>query len=272
VEAVANWLTFGIDRQQDSYRTTPLCYVQGMLIQICQTSSYLWTTIIAFNLFMVVVKHKPMRSYELYYHVTIWIMVIVVTSLPLTTKSYGLGDQNYWCWIKNNNLMGNVWRFVTFYFPLYFCIALVIIMYMVIFRAIRKTFKSMPLKGGTNYSEKEKQRVKLILGRLKLYPIVFVILWIFPIINRIHNWVSHDEVFILFLMHVLTAPLAGFVNSIVYGLDPPMRERYAALLASKGLCVGCLGTQQSQQVAVDGEQIEDDDDSSGSGEVQEPFK
>jgi len=58
-----------------------------------------------------------------------------------------------------------------------------------------------------------------------------MLLYIFPTINRIQNWITNDEVFFLYVAHVLTAPLLGFVNAIVYGLDEDIRKRYKVRLA-----------------------------------------
>lgn len=53
-----------------------------------------------------------------------------------------------------------------------------------------------------------------------------MVLYICPTINRIYNWISNDDIFFLYLLQVLTAPLLGFVNSLVYGLDEDLRRKY----------------------------------------------
>jgi hypothetical protein len=53
-----------------------------------------------------------------------------------------------------------------------------------------------------------------------------MVLYILPTINRVYNWISNDDIFILYLGQVLTAPLLGFVNSLAYGLDEELRRKY----------------------------------------------
>jgi hypothetical protein len=55
--------------------------------------------------------------------------------------------------------------------------------------------------------------------RLARYPLIFILLWIFPIINRIENLIAGDDgVFFLVLMHTICISLQGTINSLAYFL------------------------------------------------------
>ncbi|TDH06719.1 hypothetical protein EPR50_G00116130 [Perca flavescens] len=55
---------------------------------------------------------------------------------------------------------------------------------------------------------------------LKWYPSVYLLVSIFPLINRLHNaFYPQDPSFSLTLLHVLSAPLHGLANAFVFGLD-----------------------------------------------------
>ncbi|XP_034417001.1 uncharacterized protein si:dkey-100n23.5 isoform X3 [Cyclopterus lumpus] len=55
---------------------------------------------------------------------------------------------------------------------------------------------------------------------LKWYPSVYLLVSIFPLINRLHNaFYPQDPSFPLTLLHVLSVPLHGLANAFVFGLD-----------------------------------------------------
>lgn len=79
----------------------------------------LWSLSIGFTLHMAFLKEDPRfslsrieeQAYK--YHVLNWGLPLVLTLLPLTTKSYG--DVGGWCWIQNDTNAAKAWRFVQFY-------------------------------------------------------------------------------------------------------------------------------------------------------------
>ncbi|MGH0131623.1 UNVERIFIED_CONTAM: hypothetical protein FKN15_047123 [Acipenser sinensis] len=55
---------------------------------------------------------------------------------------------------------------------------------------------------------------------LKWYPSVYLLVSLFPLINRLHNAFNPlQPVFSLTLLHVISAPLHGLANAFVFGLD-----------------------------------------------------
>jgi hypothetical protein len=67
-EAVFNLLTIIVYEQEEEL--SGLCYFQGLGTQLFQLSGFLWTTVISFNLYMVVVRHKSnLTQYEKPYHI-----------------------------------------------------------------------------------------------------------------------------------------------------------------------------------------------------------
>jgi len=255
-EATANLLTIFIYNKETEPVYDGVCFAQGMMLQFFQVAEFLWTTVIALNLCFVVVLHKRVRSFEKWYHIIVWSIVLIFAILPATTTSYGLGEQNYWCWITKDKVIGDVWRFIIFYIPLYLCIMLVIILYIIIWRTVYKTFKifnrtfikNNPSLGDSLLDEdsihskdnQEKERQHHLLNKLKAYPIIFLCMWIFPTINRIQNWIENTDIFALVLLQVLTAPLIGFVNSVVYGWTLEIRSRYRAMLSQTWCCKKCI--------------------------------
>eukprot|EP01095_Lingulamoeba_sp_RSL-Kostka_P000519 TRINITY_DN10801_c1_g2_i1.p1 TRINITY_DN10801_c1_g2~~TRINITY_DN10801_c1_g2_i1.p1 ORF type:complete len:189 (+),score=19.67 TRINITY_DN10801_c1_g2_i1:119-685(+) len=126
-----------------------------------------------------------------------------------------------------------MWRFTVFYIPLIFYLLYVIGMYFVIIIQTIIQKNSM-----INKSKTKKQRVKdlKILRRLIAYPIIFVLVWTPPLINRIYNWSTDDDHFILLLLQTITAPSQGFLNAIAYGFDDELRSKYRLLFSTYCSC------------------------------------
>ena len=60
------------------------------MLQFFETASFLWVTIIAVNLYVVVVKQfTDIGRLEKYYHAIVWGSSAVFTVVPMFTKSYG---------------------------------------------------------------------------------------------------------------------------------------------------------------------------------------
>lgn len=139
--------------------------------------------------------------------------------IPLIAGAYG--PAGVWCWIKKTGSALPL-RFVTFYVPLYIMIAIMIYLYTVVIRTVNDTMAA----GQNDIEDSDRKRATTALARLRLYPIIFMVLYIAPTINRIYNWISNDDIFVLYLGQVMTAPLLGFVNSLAYGLDEDLRRKY----------------------------------------------
>ena len=84
---------------------------------------------------------------------------MVLTILPMFTGSYG--PAGVWCWIQKTGI-ANVWRFVTFYVPLYLCIIIMLVMYAIIIRTVRKV-----MQGQTEVSEEAQRRAQNAMDRLR---------------------------------------------------------------------------------------------------------
>lgn len=65
--------------------------------------------------------------------------------------------------------------------------------------------------------EAEKEFLKKQVQPLKYYPVVYLLLSVFPLVNRIQNAADPNQpVFVLLLLHSMTSPLQSFMNALVY--------------------------------------------------------
>lgn len=59
------------------------------------------------------------------------------------------------------------------------------------------------------------------------------------------------QIFALYLLQVLTAPLFGFWNSVFYTFDIALGSRYRNALRQHGCCLKCVGTSEENVEADD---------------------
>ena len=200
----------------------PACDFEAWWLTYFDWSVLMWVTCITFNLYLNVIKHQRTDHLEKFYHLLSWIVPPLLFSLlPLAGDNYG--PAGAWCWIKHTSV---AWRFAIWYVPLFVTIVGLFVIYIRIILHLRKQLSSWQ----GNYNPDSERNHALIvddIGALKAYPFVYLALSIFPLILRIHNafTAEGDDVYALWVLTVLTAPLQGAVNAIVFGLDPDTRKK-----------------------------------------------
>eukprot|EP01130_Rhizamoeba_saxonica_P018015 TRINITY_DN8906_c0_g1_i2.p1 TRINITY_DN8906_c0_g1~~TRINITY_DN8906_c0_g1_i2.p1 ORF type:complete len:246 (-),score=39.78 TRINITY_DN8906_c0_g1_i2:35-772(-) len=215
-----------------------MCYIQGFMMNAFSLAVMAWTLCIAFNLYMVVVKRATnMEQYERRYHFFSWGLALLFSIIPHFTQSYGRGPHAYWCWISSEG-SGNIMRLISWYIPLYSGITAAMILYIMVAHSIRSSTN-------TFHDPALDKEVNLAVRKLFAYPLVFLILWIFPTINHLYDVVDENEIFFLHLMQALTEPLVGFINAIVYGFDKGIKRSYVTLFQEHGFCLG-VGKEWSE--------------------------
>jgi len=205
-----------------------LCKFQACLMQFCQISSIFWAVAIAVHMFLLV-KMKVRRTdiHEKVFHAIIWPLSLLSAALPFTTGNYGLAGT--WCWITEDKT-GDIWRFVVFYIPLWLSMLTVFILYILIIREVRRIY------GESGKGSEEAKIVRMLV----FYPLIFLICWTFPTINRIYQTATDgNELYWLFILHAMSAPSQGFLTSMAYGFTPEMRYRFRQSISSVFPCCGC---------------------------------
>jgi hypothetical protein len=57
--------------------------------QFFEVAAFCWISVIAIDLFLVVVLKVTNRKREIVYHVFVWLFCIFVTAIPFSTHGYG---------------------------------------------------------------------------------------------------------------------------------------------------------------------------------------
>ena len=91
------------------------CALSASMSQYFEMASFCWTTVIAFNIYQVLVaKHgERVEHYEMYYHLICWGFPLFLLIIVASTGS--LGDAGNWCWIKKER---PIERLLGYYIPL----------------------------------------------------------------------------------------------------------------------------------------------------------
>jgi len=146
-------------------------------------------------------------KYEKFYHVCAWIFTVTCTTLPfLVDDAYGFNG--LWCWLTDKQ--GKIFWWTVFYGPLICIWFIVIILYIMIYRTARLNLENV------NITSEYKKYTNAILKLSRAYPAIFVIFYIIPLVNRFQNSISPNNIFILVLLQVITAPLMGFACAVAF--------------------------------------------------------
>ncbi|XP_030642314.1 cyclic AMP receptor-like protein A [Chanos chanos] len=198
----------------ESHLVDSLCDFQAWWLTFFDWSALAWVCLITLNLYLNLVREIRTERFHVAYHCAAWGVPLVMSSVPLFKGLYG--PAGAWCWITDEHV---AWRFGIWYLPLFVLIFLMICCYAHIICVANQRMQSW---FGTFNPERERRKVSLAeeIRPLKWYPFVYLLVSLFPLINRLHNAVyPRDPVFSLTLLHVLSAPLHGLANAFVFGLD-----------------------------------------------------
>ncbi|XP_078415880.1 uncharacterized protein LOC144691557 isoform X1 [Cetorhinus maximus] len=198
-----------------------LCNFQAWWLTYFDWCSLAWVCCITVNLYFNLVKEIRTDRFAVAYYVAAWGVPFILSCLPLFGDYYG--PAGAWCWITDDHV---AWRFGIWYIPLFVLIFLMMSCYIHIFYVAKRRVLTW---SGQYDPERERSKILLTLEikPLKWYPSVYLAVSLFPLINRLHNAFDPSHpVFVLTLLHVITAPLHGLANAIVFGFD---RETWSQL-------------------------------------------
>ncbi|XP_039270760.1 cyclic AMP receptor-like protein A [Styela clava] len=204
----------------DMTKDGPLCDFEAWWMTYFDWTVLAWTSCITFNLYRMLTRQEHTPHW--YFHFVSWIFPpLVLSLLPLIGDNYG--PAGAWCWIKHDSV---AWRFVIWYVPLFLILIFMIILWG---RTLYLHKRSIPSWQGGQDTNAEMMR-SLIEDDMKTliwYPLVYLVLSFFPLILRIHNAATDQgqDIYFLWIMTAITAPLQGACNAIVFGLDPETKSK-----------------------------------------------
>jgi len=248
--------------------TTRTCTAQGFFIQLMLVSPF-YNLMLAWY-YLLLGKNKPLSEeaiaskYEKYMHslAIIPTISIAVAGLPLTLYN----NANLWCWIaaypptcdNDEGTHGHDWpcergenawlfRWTFFYAPLWFIIATITVMMIMLTRLIRREERQViemqkhsrvlqrpdsefegdlrreqhvQMRIPTRQESMRLERSKQMFHQAVFYVGVFYITYVFATLNRLAQLIGGDSVYAFMLLHSFLTPMQGFLNALVYRHGP----------------------------------------------------
>ena len=193
-----------------------LCTIDGFYLSIADWGVVVWVCNITVNLFWNVVVLRPSNRYFEAFYICAGIGVPLFFSVfPFINSSYG--PAGLWCWI-NESTTGQYFRFFTWYIPIWIIIPGLFVVFLIII--IKLSYEVRRWDPYNPASERYRELIRREIKPLILYPLVFLLLNIFPSINRIQNAVAPKyPVFALYLLHGLSSPLLGLGCTFIFVIN-----------------------------------------------------
>ena len=203
-----------------------LCVIIGYLDQVAALINLCFGGWVTFHLFYFVLFYKNLKKLEPLYIITSVLLPIVISAIPLVTKSYGPNGQ--WCWIQSRRLgceylTGFVEKYVTFYGPLFLLlvlesIAMVIMLVTVYYRSCQKGDHS-------GFGCDQNKTVFKHLLPLVAYPIIFCVFSMPPLINQVYELTSPNYGFRIFSSTCI--PISSLAAGLTYIVHIAIVRSYA---------------------------------------------
>jgi hypothetical protein len=205
----------------------PLCIFFAVVVQFFQLASIFWVGALAFNMQLTILQPTTARLNQTEetgrfgimarIHAAVWgfSAASVVVLLPVGA----LGSAGQWCWVRAEFQWA---RFAFFYAPL----VLVLCYTIHVFWRVRQ--RLVTLRRGSGVGSDDASVLPTLGRRFRNYILVFVIVFVPQLINRIDNAARPgDPTFSLYLLQSICGPLQGLGNAVVYGWTPRVRQLYS---------------------------------------------
>ena len=211
------------------------CKMTAFLLVYSPWVKILFTIWLTFHLFSYVVFFKNLKRLEWLYISSSVLVPLLIACIPLITKSYGfLGA---WCFIRSWNddcatekyTEGIVEQFVLFYGPAFLMVGLCVVAIVTMLSVLlyRHYSHVSYVDQGTPLLDRD-QRKEIIKQLLPLlaYPIIYLLILIFPLTYRIYSAISPDTNFVTHLFLSLSYNSIGFFSSMALVIHLCSVQRY----------------------------------------------
>lgn len=180
-----------------------ICIGKGIVEQFFQIASVSWNFILSIILFQIMYFETELNKIDenmKYCHCYVWSISSICTLINSLANEYVYQSPNMECWIKHS-----IFQFYTLYLIIiiYLIVAIVLLCYWVYIM----------------YYSNEK--IANLNKRIVYFTMVFVIVWIFPIINQlllsIHYDINSPLFIVITWIHDIAVASVGLCNAIVWG-------------------------------------------------------
>ncbi len=184
-------------------------------------------------MFLAVVCNWRTDKYEWLYIFFIFVFPWTFTWIPFIKSAYGRAGA--WCWIRTIDIdtcerieFGIVLQLVLYYVPLFASLLTQVFLYLTILCKLhinknrwKGTTVAKMAEDDANYKILRTEALTLFI-----YPLIYIVASLVPVINRIRGWASPGQVFLpLWYLTAMIFPLRGITFVLIFTLDASTRRR-----------------------------------------------
>lgn len=206
------------------------CMVQSSFGTFFGLSSVMWTLCIADAMRRVLLARdlSSESKHEVRMHAVAWGLPLVAVIIVVATGVSGPAGTS--CWIRNTTA-GTIVRMITFYIPLWFGFAYTLWVYWGVSSMMEQLLDQHQVDGRDEYESsafqysKDIERQRRSLRFLLVLPLVLIICWGPSTLRRLLDIVFPGFAWPpLDYLCVIAGPSQGFLNAIIYGATPAVRD------------------------------------------------
>ena len=200
------------------------CLATAFLMQYTMWVKLLFTLCLVFHLFCLAVCLKNFTKLEIAYVLLSALSPLLNAWIPFVNNFYNLAGG--WCWIhawKDNcpthkYKNGIIEQFTLWYGPLFVALTLCLIaVIMIVLVLVRRAYLSHKKEAEPLITENRNKTALKELLPLLVYPIIFFVLAVFPLVDRIYGAASkskHGSYYTLLMAHSITQASWGFFSAL----------------------------------------------------------
>ena len=199
------------------------CKITSFLLVYFVWIKLLFTICLIFHLFCLAVCLQNFKKLEIGYVLFSVLFPLLYSWIPFIHNSFGVAGA--WCWIKDwkddcatqKYLEGIIEQFVLWYGPLFVSLTITVVaVFIILIVLAQRTYAHKNAENECLIENQEhnqnKKAIKELLPLLA-YPVIFYVLSLIPLINRIYNAISSNANFELALSHSVSEASWGFFSS-----------------------------------------------------------
>ena len=200
----------------DTENYSVICRTQAFVMNFSTLASVLWTTIIAWSLYKLIVHSDTYILKKMkFFIVGTLILTIGVSATPLITDDYG--KNTGWCWIMHKSDINLEFYEKLFLYSVPVTLAIFIntVLYAIIINNLKNTSDSNSM-------------TRLMGKKLRLYPVILIVCYLPYSVKQIIEYTNLSEgdyEFSFTLIVGIFRCLHGLLNTLIYGYTAKVRAK-----------------------------------------------
>jgi len=186
------------------------CGILGLSLVFFTQSENLWISVMAVYMYLLIVRNVDLAKKEWILQAVCWGGAAVQSAFPIFHNGYG--ESGVWCTIRDpldNLVFGYSFTWITF--------SIIFVLYFVIILHMQKSGANVQKLLTNEEWEKKKKKDMNLFKRLAAFPIIFLVQWTPPTINRIQNIIQpNNRIPALFGIHMTFQMTGGFLNALYW--------------------------------------------------------